>query len=169
MADRPKHRHVGSGRMDALYRVRSAAEPDLPGILEIERGSFSDPWPRSFFLQLLRDPSWVAEAGGQVVGYLFGRVAADEAEVLNIAVHTGYRRQGVARRLLGVALDAFASAGAKNAYLEVRSANSEALSFYLKSGFREQGRRRRYYDNPPDDAVLMKREIPDPKTPEIKG
>lgn len=145
--------------MDVSFRVRLAAEGDLRDILEIEGVSFSDPWPRSFFLQLFNDTSWVVESGGGVIAYLFGRVAADEAEVLNLAVHPDHRRRGVARGIFTTALNGFHAVGARNVYLEVRAANQEAQSFYRAFGFEEQGRRRRYYDHPPEDAVIMARRI----------
>jgi len=145
--------------MGVLYQVRLAASKDLDGIEEIERISFSDPWTRSSFLQLMGDYAWVAESGGRVVGYLLGRVAADEAEVLNLAVHPAHRRCGIARGLVTTALDEFRAAGAGNAYLEVRATNAEAQAFYRTLGFEEQGRRTRYYDNPREDAVIMGLEI----------
>ena len=155
--------------MDVPYLVRLAAESDLPGIEGIEQASFSDPWPRSSFLLLMGDYSWVAESGGRVVGYLLARISADEAEVLNVAVHPELRRRGVARALLVTALEEFRAAGAANAYLEVRATNSDAQAFYRAFGFQEQRRRRRYYDNPPEDAVIMGRRIGVPERSEKKG
>jgi ribosomal-protein-alanine N-acetyltransferase len=155
--------------MDVPFQVRRATEPDLRDVAEIEHSSFSDAWPRASFLPLLGEFAWAAESAGRVVGYLFGRVAADEAEVLNIAVHPDYRRRGIARALLTAALDGFGSGGARNAYLEVRAANEEAQAFYRNMGFREQGRRRRYYDDPLDDAVVMARPITTRKRLEKKG
>jgi len=155
--------------MDARCQVRPAAEHDLSGFVEIERQSFSDPWSRSSFLVLLNDCCWTAESDGQVVGYLIGRTAGDEAEVLNLAVRAEWRRRGVATALLGAAADRFRTRGAENVYLEVRAANSDAQAFYRKMGFAEQGRRRRYYDAPPDDAVIMGCPISRPKMPEKNG
>lgn len=155
--------------MDVPFRVRRATEGDLSDVAEIERRSFSDPWSRASFLPLLGEFGWAAESAGRVVGYLFGRAAADEAEVLNLAVHPDHRRRGIARALLTAALDRFGSGGARNAYLEVRAANGEAQAFYRNMGFQEQGRRRRYYDDPPDDAVIMGRPITTRKQLEKKG
>lgn len=155
--------------MDAHFQVRPATERDLPDFVDIERGSFSDPWSRASFLTLLNDCCWTAESDGRVVGYLIGRTAGDEAEVLNLAVEAEWRRRGVATALLAMAFDRFRVGGAENVYLEVRAANRDAQAFYKRLGFAEQGTRRQYYDTPPDDAVVMGRPIPGPKTPEKKG
>ncbi|MSR05576.1 MAG: ribosomal-protein-alanine N-acetyltransferase [Gemmatimonadetes bacterium] len=151
--------------MDVPFRVRRAAEVDLQDILEIEGVSFSDPWPQSFFVNLFNDTSWVVEFRGHVIAYLFGRVAADEAEVLNLAVHADHRRRGVAGSILEAALAGFYAVGGRIVYLEVRAANEEAQAFYRKFGFEEQGRRARYYDRPPEDAVIMTRRIGPQKGP----
>jgi ribosomal-protein-alanine N-acetyltransferase len=145
--------------MDVPFQVRPATDPDLADVARIERAVFSDPWPPSAFRELGNAWAWVAVEGGRVVGYLFGRVAADEAEILNLAVHPEHRRLGVARHLLETALGRFRSAGARTVYLEVRSANQPAMTFYRSHGFETVGKRRRYYQNPPDDAVVMARPI----------
>ena len=155
--------------MDAPFPVRPATEIDLRYIAEIERLSFSDPWPRSAFLPLLGDCSWSAESDGRVVGYLFGRVAADEAEILNLAVHPEWRRRGIARALLTMSFGYFGSQGVGNVYLEVRAANAGAQTFYRSMGFQERGRRALYYDHPLDDAVIMACPVRAPKSPEKNG
>ena len=145
--------------MDVAFQVRPAAERDLAPIARIERAVFSDPWPASAFRGLGYSHAWVAVEGDQVVGYLFGRVAADEAEILNVAVHPEHRRLGVARHLLETALRQFRAVNARTVYLEVRSANETALAFYRSHDFKPVGTRRRYYQNPSDDAVVMARPI----------
>ncbi len=151
------------------FQIRLAAEADLPGIGEIEVASFSDPWPRSSFLLLFGNTAWVAESEGRVIGYLFARTVADEAEVLNLAVHPRYRRFGVARALLGHAMESFRAAGARQVYLEVRETNADARNFYRNSGFVERGRRRQYYEHPPEDAIVMGRPITPRGDTEKKG
>jgi ribosomal-protein-alanine acetyltransferase len=145
--------------MDEPFRVRPAADADLAEIAAIERAVFSDPWPRSSFRGLVGQCAWVADARGSVIGYLFGRVAADEAEVLNLAVRPARRRTGVGHALLETALARFWTCGARTVYLEVREANEEARRFYSAHGFRPVGKRPRYYRNPPEDAVVMARPI----------
>ncbi|HRP08867.1 MAG TPA: ribosomal protein S18-alanine N-acetyltransferase [Gemmatimonadales bacterium] len=101
-----------------------------------------------------------AEAsGGRLAGYLLGRVVADEGEVLSVAVDPALRRSGTGRRLLATALDAMVAAGAGTVWLEVRASNLPARMMYLDSGFVVAGTRRGYYDQPVEDALILKRHL----------
>jgi ribosomal-protein-alanine N-acetyltransferase len=86
-------------------------------------------------------------------------IVIDELQIDNLAVSKQYRRKGIGRSLLTSALKVAAGLGARSATLEVRSANSSALAFYEKEKFRPVGLRKRYYADPPDDALLLSREI----------
>jgi ribosomal-protein-alanine N-acetyltransferase len=99
--------------------------------------------------------AWVAELNGSLAGIVIGRVAADEFEILNLAVGKSRRRRGVGTRLVTAALDFARIAGAKQGFLEVRASNEIAMAFYARIGFRFCGRRRNYYRNPAEDAVLL--------------
>ncbi len=101
-------------------------------------------------------PFLVAEADGGVVGYVIGRVAADEGEILNVGVHPQWRRRGIARALVRALLDALGAAGARAVYLEVRESNAAARQLYAAFGFGEIGRRARYYRRPVEDAVILR-------------
>ena len=83
------------------------------------------------------------------------RNAADESEILNLAVEPESRRQGIASVLLAAALAASRAAGAKSVYLEVRESNAGAIAFYGRNGFEPTGRRAHYYQDPPEAAVVM--------------
>ena len=93
------------------------------------------------------------------VGIFSGDVIVDELQIDNLAVSEQWRRQGIGRALLNSALSMAASLGAVAATLEVRKANASALAFYEIEGFTTVGLRKRYYANPPDDALLLSREI----------
>ena len=93
------------------------------------------------------------------IGVFSGEVVLDELQIDNLAVSERCRRQGIGRRLLNFALTVAADLGARAATLEVRSANSSARAFYEKERFRRVGLRKRYYANPPDDALLFSLEI----------
>jgi ribosomal protein S18 acetylase RimI-like enzyme len=99
--------------------------------------------------------AWVARMNGTVAGILIGRGAADEFEILNMAVGKMWRRSKVGTRLVEVALERARSAGARKTYLEVRASNEGGISFYRRIGFRETGRRPNYYARPKEDAVLL--------------
>jgi ribosomal-protein-alanine N-acetyltransferase len=102
-----------------------------------------------------RGIAWTAELDRCVAGILIGRVAADEFEILNLAVAQACRRRGVATQLVRAALDHARTAGASQTYLEVRASNEAAIGLYLRMGFSAYGRRPNYYLNPAEDAVLL--------------
>lgn len=143
-------------------RLRPMTAQDIPAVAELEQGAFSDPWPASGFHELLQAPHTVmavAEAAGQVVGYCVVAVAADEAELANIAVDPTHQRHGIARRLVGAALDEARDRGARTLYLEVREGNAAARALYAALGFLEVGRRPGYYRRPNEDALVLSRSL----------
>jgi len=99
--------------------------------------------------------AWAAELDGRVAGILIGRVAADEFEILNLAVRKECRRRGIATQLVSSALEYALPAGARQTYLEVRASNEGGIAFYTRLGFRHFGRRPNYYRDPMDDAVVL--------------
>jgi [ribosomal protein S18]-alanine N-acetyltransferase len=99
--------------------------------------------------------AWAAELDGRVAGILIGRAAADEFEILNLAVGKACRRRGIATQLVRFALEHVRAAGARRTYLEVRASNAGAIAFYARMGFLECGRRPNYYRDPMEDAVLL--------------
>jgi ribosomal-protein-alanine N-acetyltransferase len=101
----------------------------------------------------------VAEASGDVVGYSVGRAMLDEAEILNLGVAPHARRRGIARTLVRALLAEFAGVGARSVFLEVRESNLPARGLYESFGFREVGRRTRYYRRPVEDAVVLRAAI----------
>jgi ribosomal-protein-alanine N-acetyltransferase len=100
--------------------------------------------------------------GSAVIGMALVRVAADEAEILSIAIDRDWRGCGLATRLLDHALDHAARRGARRVLLEVESGNAPALALYRRAGFREVGRRRGYYAaEGGGDALVLARELAD--------
>ncbi len=98
---------------------------------------------------------WVAVAEGRVEGFLYARVAADEAEILNLGVAAAIRRRKVGARLLDEAIRFARAREAKRIFLEVRESNAAAIAFYKWAGFAASGRRMSYYSNPTEDARLL--------------
>ena len=103
--------------------------------------------------------AWVAEQAPGVAGFLIGRIAGDEFEILNLAVARAFRRRGIASELLESALAFSRNAGSRRAYLEVRASNEAAVGLYTRHGFTKCGRRGRYYRNPTEDALLFCRHL----------
>ena len=147
--------------MDAPFRIRSVELPDLPGIAAIESASFSDPWSVRDFRESAASgiPFLVAEADGAVVGYIIAHHGGGEAEILNLGVAPAARRRGVGRALVGAILVALHETGVGAVFLEVRESNTAAQRLYGALGFSEVGRRRRYYQVPAEDAVILRVEI----------
>jgi [ribosomal protein S18]-alanine N-acetyltransferase len=98
---------------------------------------------------------FIAEETGKLVGFAVGQVVADACELESIVVERSVRRAGVGRALLAALVEWAQAYSAISVELEVRSQNHSAISFYERFGFRSDGLRRSYYQNPADDAVLM--------------
>lgn len=138
--------------------LRPMGEADVDSVHAIERACFSTPWSRNTFANLLKRPDadlWVAEAGGQILGYAVVWYMADEAELGNLAVEPNSRRRGLGRRLLERAIESARARKAERIYLEVRTSNEGAQRLYERRGFRVAGLRRRYYRLPVEDARVM--------------
>jgi ribosomal-protein-alanine N-acetyltransferase len=154
-------------RETITYCIEPATLGVLPDILAIEEASFTAPWTRKMFeAELTENPfNWccVAKTVGDkdadepslIVGYVCFWVVFDELRMMNLAVAPAARRQGIARLLLGHALKMGEEQGARRALLEVRASNAPALALYERAGFCRTGLRRRYYNTPVEDAVLM--------------
>jgi [ribosomal protein S18]-alanine N-acetyltransferase len=99
--------------------------------------------------------AWVAEGDRRVVGFLVGRPAADEFEILNLAVGTEFRRKGIASQLIQTAIETARFAGVANIFLEVRASNEAGIALYTRLAFQACGRRKNYYRDPIEDAVLL--------------
>lgn len=138
--------------------LRSMREEDLDAVLRIESSSFSRPWTRGHFQDEMASsfghPVVALSPDNQVVGYLCLKQLLDEAEILDVAVDGACRGRGVGRKLVQWAIDFCRSRGVVVLSLEVRVGNQEAIALYHRLGFKEAGRRKRYYENG-DDAILM--------------
>jgi [ribosomal protein S18]-alanine N-acetyltransferase len=137
---------------------------DLDEVLAIERASFSMPWSRGAFLYEMQQNRvarcWVArDETMRVCGYLCLWEVADEIHVTNVAVRPDSRRQGIARSLLRTVLDDARARAFKLVVLEVRPSNRHAVALYESFGFRVVGRRRGYYYDTGEDALVMEVEL----------
>jgi ribosomal-protein-alanine N-acetyltransferase len=145
--------------MDAPWQIRPARPADGDRLAVIERRCFGDPWSAAAFEDILVSSGGlgvVAVRRDGPIGYLIGRVAAGEGEILNLAVVPEARRRGVGQGLLEAGLVALAQAGAREIFLEVREHNRTALDLYQRRGFRPVGLRPRYYRNPVEDAIVLR-------------
>ena len=140
------------------YELMPMDRSHLPQVAAIERESFSQPWSERLFAdELFNDTVSLIVAEGEdgtVLGYAELQVILDEGCLEKIAVDPKYRRQGVAEELLGAFLR-FGRANLAFITLEVRESNAPAIALYEKLGFQQVGRRKNYYAEVHEDAILM--------------
>ena len=155
--------------------LRRAVLDDVPALAALEAACFTHPWtPAQVREEVARDPPdmvLVVEGPGSPGGAPAGiraygsfRLVLDEMHVMNVAVDPGFRRHGLARRLLAFAMARAARAGARRALLELRAGNREALALYESLGFERLGLRRGYYGEPTEDALVLARELCGPES-----
>ena len=133
-------------------------------ISRLHAGSFDEGWDTGAVTRLLLNPgsvAMVASAGVPPVAgaFILAQVAADEAEILTVAVDPTWRRQGVAARLVEGVKRGAVRGGAQALFLEVAAGNTAAIALYRKAGFAETGRRKGYYARPDgtrEDAIVMR-------------
>lgn len=143
-------------------RIRAMTDQDIPAIVALEKECRLSSWGLKGYQQELINSSafvLVARQHDQVVGYLSGRTMADEFELLSLGVAPDFRRQGIARQLMNEGMQVLRSQGISRWFLEVRAANLSAQQLYLSCGFSPVGRRRNYYTDPLEDAVIMAYEV----------
>jgi len=144
------------------YQLVPMDRSHLAAVAALERLCFTTPWTEAMLEEELYNDTAsfiVAQrADGEVLGYAGLHVILDEGYIDNVAVRPEYRRQGVADRLLDV-FCRFGQARLAFLTLEVRPSNTAAVALYEKHGFTEAGRRKNYYENPTEDALLLTKEF----------
>lgn len=132
---------------------------DADQMAAIEALCFGDPWSADSFRQMLAMPVaralTVWDEASELVGYLLLLAIAPEAEIANIAVAPDRQQQGIGRALLKEGISRMQASGCDRFYLEVRESNLPAQALYRRLGFVEIGKRKKYYQNPCEDALLM--------------
>lgn len=145
-----------------MLEYRAMKVSDLDEVLAIEKRSFSNPWSRfAFYNELVHNDYahyLVALEAGRVVGYGGLWLILDEAHITNIAVQPELRGRGYGQEILTALLGWAKALGARAVTLEVRESNKVAQNLYLKNGFSARGRRRRYYSDNNEDAIVMWKE-----------
>ena len=133
----------------------------VPQVAQLEKLCFADPWSEMSIASELQSiwSYWVvALDGDQLVGYVGSQSSFDESDIMNIAVHPDWRRQGIAESLIGALIGELKKRGSHALLLEVRASNDPAIALYGKLGFRQVGRRKNYYRNPKEDALILRKE-----------
>ena len=141
--------------------IREFKRPDVKRVLEIEKASFSDPYPANILIDIynLGAGFLVAQENNRVVGYIIFWIRfEDEGHIISIAVDKSYRRQDVGSKLVETSLEIFKKFNVKRIKLEVRVGNKGARKFYSKMGFKEEKIVEDYYEDH-EDAVIMSRDM----------
>ena len=141
--------------------IREMKPEDVPAIAELEKQCFSAPWSENMIISSLENrlSCWlVAEIEGAIAGYVGSEAVLDSADMMNIAVHPDYRRQGIAWELVERLVTALRENDVTCLTLEVRASNAPAQALYEALAFQQVGRRPNYYRNPKEDALILRKE-----------
>lgn len=141
--------------------IRLALPGDVPALVELERrAATAAHWTEQDYQRLFepggRRVALVLAEEGKVSGFVVGRDLGEEWEIENVAVAGPARRRGLGTRLVGELLDHARARGARSVYLEVRESNRAARALYEKWAFAESGRRKAYYHQPDEDALVYR-------------
>ena len=143
--------------------LRPATSSDLPEVASLERACYGDPWPASAFASLPGNArvffTVAQDVRGRLAGYVVAWYVMDEGELANLAVVPNLRGQGIGKALLDAMISDAESRGTSQLYLEVRESNAAARRLYSGQKFEEVGRRKRYYRNPTEDALILRRTL----------
>ena len=133
----------------------------VPQVAALEKICFCDPWSEGSIASELENPlsRWlVALEGEQVLGYVGSQTVLDESDMMNLAVDPAFRRRGIARALVCALIEQLRKMGSRCLTLEVRASNESAQALYACLGFVQVGRRKNYYLNPREDALILRKE-----------
>jgi [ribosomal protein S18]-alanine N-acetyltransferase len=143
---------------NAQRTVRQMDRADIDRIMEIEKRSFVAPWSKRMFDEIILSPTsqgFVIEHDNVINGYIAFYTVDVEAHIMNLAVNPPEKKQGYARQLLNHALRFFKEKNVSECYLEVREHNRDAQRLYERFSFEVIGRRKKYYPETGEDALVM--------------
>ena len=144
-----------------MTEIRQMRQEHVVQVAELEKICFADPWSEKSIASELENPLsyWlVALDEDRVVGYVGSQTVLGETDMMNVAVRPEYRRQGIAEALILALIEQLRRRKSHCLTLEVRDSNTSARALYGKLGFLEIGRRRNYYRNPREDALILRKE-----------
>ncbi len=136
-------------------------EGHVSSVAALEAICFRDPWSENSVASELNNKLslWlVAEEDGRVAGYVGSQTVCNETDMMNVAVHPDFRRRGIAEALINALVAELRAMESHCLTLEVRASNVPAITLYEKLGFAEIGRRKNYYRNPREDALILRKE-----------
>ena len=141
-----------------MTAIRRIDENDIEAVASLEAEIFPDPWSSKSIKETYEQNHALvlgAYKEDSLIGYVIFYYILDEGEIARIAVSPSCRRQGVAEQIFLGLCDFCKEKDIKRILLDVRVSNEAAIAFYKKSGFKEDGIRKNFYDNPKEHALLM--------------
>lgn len=141
--------------------IKKMQAEHVPEVAELEKICFLDPWSEKSVASELDNPLsyWLVwEEDGKVLGYVGSQTVLGETDMMNVAVHPDARRKGVAEALILALVEGLREKKSHCLTLEVRASNLPAINLYEKLGFSQIGRRKNYYHNPKEDALILRKE-----------
>ena len=144
-----------------MIEINPMKSEHVRSVAELEALCFADPWSENSVASELKNPLslWlVAIQDAVVVGYVGSQTVMGETDMMNVAVHPNFRRHGIARSLIERLIQLLTERESHCLTLEVRASNEAAIALYFDMGFSEVGRRRNYYRNPKEDALILRKE-----------
>jgi ribosomal-protein-alanine N-acetyltransferase len=144
-----------------MIKIVPMTEAHVAAVAKLEAACFADPWSENSVASELKNPLslWlVAVEEDTVVGYVGSQTVMGETDMMNVAVHPNCRRRGIAKGLLEALIRTLKKLGSRSLTLEVRASNEPAITLYTEFRFLEAGRRRIYYRNPKEDALILRKE-----------
>jgi [ribosomal protein S18]-alanine N-acetyltransferase len=152
-----------AGRADV--KVRDMTSDDIDDVVALENACYTVPWSEATFRGLLRrrDADMIVlHSGREIVGYAVFWAVLDQGELGNVAISARWRGRGLGAQLVAEVIRRAARRGVREVFLEVRPLNTAARKLYERFGFTMVGRRRNYYQEPVEDALVMRRPIHPP-------
>ena len=144
-----------------MTKLTEMTAAQVSQVAALEKICFSDPWSEKSIASELENPLslWLVALDGDIVaGYVGSQTVLGETDMMNLAVHPEYRRRGIARELVAGLTERLKGMGSHCLTLEVRASNLPARALYGKLGFVQVGLRPKYYQNPREDGLILRKE-----------
>lgn len=141
-----------------MLEIKSLEEQYLDEVCILEEKAFSMPWHRKSFQEMIQNKEacyLVALIDGKVVGCCGVRHIVGEGEITNVVVDPSFRNNKIGYQMMQALLKQGRNLGIKEFVLEVRKSNDAAIFLYEKLGFKEEGVRKNFYEQPKEDALIM--------------
>lgn len=141
-----------------MTQYRKMTEQDCEAVADLYQQCFSHPWTLAGIREMFTSEGYISHVavdGEEIIGYVGMKTVLDEADITNVAVSPDHRKKGIAHELLKILLNQAEEMGIVSIFLEVRASNIAAITLYDHAKFTECGRRKKYYQEPEEDALVM--------------